>query len=821
MIRTLDHAFRPQAQASLEAAPRRVRGQKHDKNYTYILEWLDQLASNDEPVILVFDDYEVVNDAAVHELLDNLIKSYIPNVHTIVLSRGVPPLSLSALRHRQQLYEIGRRELAFTKDEIEVFLNRQYSIEVTPRNLEVIEARTEGWPVAVQLVGLVLSHRSDATGFIEGLSGSDVDVADFLSAEVLSRQSPDITDFLLRISPLSRVSAELCVAVIGSPHAPKLLDCAVRSNLLLFPVDRNNTWFRFHPLFREFLEGQLLQHPEISRDKILRAAMSWCKQNDLPADAINYALELTDSTQAAQLVTEYAERFVYTTGDHSLFLAWMEQLKSYPKKYAFDLRYWQAWALTISHRTRDAERALKDIEKSYARESPRNQTRMRRARIEIIRILLYVFTDRWVDCINAATEWLAIYQDDDAFDTCSIATALAAASCTTGEFAMGRSALQTARYAVEAAHSPYAESWVGVIEGHLAMSLGDFRVARSVLMHQFECTSRALGYSSSALSTVSLLLAGACYELGDLEHAKKYLKFGLPHINDHGLIESAASGFRVMIRTREKSDGLEAALEAYRDCERHSRAYGARLALMLMNEYVCLVLRHARVDKAVEETGFDGNSFASDYFVAREGEDELCGLVRALISARVLIASNQSESALRVLSPALATASRTNRRAYKVELLILRSRAEYVEGNDQRARRTLLEAMTEAAPLGMTQVFLDEGAELRPLLDPVMPMFAQLPDASESFINAMRAFSASAKRKDGNRSSSSCVPEELSSREVQILQLLESGLTNEEVASRLFLSPKTIKWHLYNAYQKLGVKNRTGALAKAREGGMV
>ncbi|MDD3446106.1 MAG: LuxR C-terminal-related transcriptional regulator, partial [Zavarzinia sp.] len=329
-----------------------------------------------------------------------------------------------------------------------------------------------------------------------------------------------------------------------------------------------------------------------------------------------------------------------------------------------------------------------------------------------------------------------------------------------------------------------------------------------------------LGHASSAASTTSLMLAQACYELGELDNAARYLKFGLPHITDHGVVEAAVAGFRVMIRGKARQEGFEAALDACYECEGVRRDYGPRLALMLLNEYVWLTLRHGRVDKAVEATGFDGSTFRNACLAVREGQWEVYDLVSALIRTRILIATNNADVALRIIAGALAVAARSGRRAIKVELLVLRSRAEVAAGRQQRAHRTLLEALSEAMPLGMVQMFVDEGPALQSTLNAVMPMLMQLPDIDAAFVDTVQPVPPPASDACGE-DDGIAAGEVFSRREIQILKLLDSGLTNEAVAERLFLSLKTVKWYLYTIYPKLGAKNRTGALAKARKLGLL
>ncbi len=809
LVRLMDVAFSPEEKEGGPSSRRSTSGTS-----SYLIEWLEEQATKGRPQVLVLDDYEVAEDAQIHELVDDLIGRHISNAHVIIVSRTVPPLALSRLRHRQQLHELNRTDLAFSREEIEALLLQHFELDLKQESIDQVHGSTEGWPVAVQLLGTALSQREDAEAFISSLSGRDTDIADFLSAEVLSRQPAEIIDFLVQMSPLSRVSAGMCRAVTGSANAGRLLDHIVKANLPLFPIDRTGTWYRFHPLFRSFLSAELDRRTDLSRDRLLSSASAWCVQHDRPAEAIDYALELQDRGTASRLIMQYAEQFVYTSGDHSRFLKWMAKLDAYPSEYSFDLKYWYAWSLVISHRTFDASKVLEDLENLAQKNQSEATANKQKARVEIIRILILVFTDQLNDCMNTATEWLAQHADQEPFDIASMATSLAAASCATGEFSIGRSALQTARYASESSHSPYAAAWGGVLEGAIALSLGDLPVARTALTHHFETARAELGTSSSILSTISLLLSSACYESGDLDGASHYLKFGLPHIKDHGLIESAIAGFRVLIRSKERTEGFEEAVNACYQCELNSRTYAPRLSVLLLHEYVCLMLRHGKVDKAKEATGYDGATFLNPSIDVPAGAPDLYELAAALIKARVLVAVGESEKALRLIGPVLAIAAGSNRRPYKIEFLIVRCRAEAASGRLQRAYRTLLEALAEANQSGVVQLFLDEGAALHPLMEAVLPMFAQLPDANSGFLDAMGSGFSS--RSEVASDHDPVVAAELSKREVTLLKLVESGLSNEEISKQLFLSPRTVKWYLYNLFPKLGVKNRTAAAAKAR-----
>lgn len=785
----------------------------------YLLDWLDFFRACECRFVLIFDDYEVITDLAIHQLIDRIITSSIPNLHVLVLTRAVPPLSTTLLRHRQQLCIIDSAEMSFTRDETASLLAAHLKQEASAEVINVVTQRTEGWPVIVQLVGMTLSRSDDSAEFLEHLSGRDIDVSMFLNDEILALQPVPLVEFLIRISALGRVCAPLCVAATGIPDAEQFIEATVAANLLLFPIDRAHTWFRLHPLFREYLRSRLSRRRDIDVAPILRAAAAWSDAENLPIDAINYALELSDHTLAVQLLLKYADLFILQTGSHSLFLRWMEKLRPTAGVDAFNLKYYQAWALAISLRTREAVRALSELEALYERDGGAagdDEHAFKSSRIGIIKILLAVFTDRLVECSQMAQGWLRTYRAADPFDVCAINTALAAAACGTADFELAESSLRLARKASADGRSPYEDGWVGAIEGHLALSRGDYRSARTGLKRQFQIAKAALGNASSVLSTISLFLADACYALGDTAEAEQYLQFGLSHLHDHGLVETAAAGCRVIIRTTYKRDGFFDALEAGHRFERVAPHYPDRLVILINYEKTCLALRHGRLDLATQFSGFTTEKAAAFTLDAAADVDPLSQLVGALMRIRMLLHSGHTDAALKLSIAALALATLSKRVGYRVELLVLRARVERAAGRGRLARRTLVEACLEAMQAGLVSVIRDEGDHLTELLEEVHAAVLLHPDPAPAFLAAIWPAGRAADGVEQRLGADLEGIEELSAKEARLLKLLSSGSTNAEAAAQLFLSIKTVKWHLTRIYKKLGVSNITGALDKAR-----
>jgi ATP/maltotriose-dependent transcriptional regulator MalT len=156
-----------------------------------------------------------------------------------------------------------------------------------------------------------------------------------------------------------------------------------------------------------------------------------------------------------------------------------------------------------------------------------------------------------------------------------------------------------------------------------------------------------------------------------------------------------------------------------------------------------------------------------------------------------------------------------------VELLLLRALAHKQDGEWPSALADLQKALAIAAPRHYLRMFLDEVGALRPMID---RLDSERLRGTEAAPLARRLQQLTGKP-DGHGAVHGQGPaaavEELTKREVAILKRLESGLSNKEIAEAIFISEGTLKWHLHNVYGKLDVKNRSGAMTRARALGIL
>ena len=165
-------------------------------------------------IVLVLDDYQFIKSQAVHEAVAFLLEHCPRTLHLVIASRSDPPLPLARLRARGQTVELRTADLRFTEPEAAQFLNDVMGLRLDAGSVAMLEERTEGWIAGLQMAALSMRDREDVRGFIEGFSGTNRYILDYLLEEVLAGQPPEIQRFLLDTSILERLTAPLCDAVL-------------------------------------------------------------------------------------------------------------------------------------------------------------------------------------------------------------------------------------------------------------------------------------------------------------------------------------------------------------------------------------------------------------------------------------------------------------------------------------------------------------------------------------------------------------------------------------------------------------------------------
>ncbi len=282
------------------------------------------LGERRRPFVLVLDDFERIESPGSLAVVEAILASLGERSQLVLATRSEPALPLGRLRAAGRLEEIGRAELSMTRGEGEALL-AALGLEPTPRQLETLLARTEGWPVALYLAGLALAEAPDLGRAIARFAGDDRIVVDYVREEFLDSATSSRVELLRRLAVLDRLSGELCDAVLERGGSAAMLRDLSRSNMLLVPLDRQDEWFRFHPLLREMLRAELHRtEPEVERALNRRASEWWAARGDFDR-AIGHAIESGSTALVGDLLWASLTDYM-TRGRNATVLGWLERL---------------------------------------------------------------------------------------------------------------------------------------------------------------------------------------------------------------------------------------------------------------------------------------------------------------------------------------------------------------------------------------------------------------------------------------------------------------------------------------------------------------
>ena len=184
---------------------------------------------------------------------------------------------------------------------------------------------------------------------------------------------------------------------------------------------------------------------------------------------------------------------------------------------------------------------------------------------------------------------------------------------------------------------------------------------------------------------------------------------------------------------------------------------------------------------------------------------------------RLRLAQGKPQEALTLLTPLLEEV--TSRRWGKlvIELLILQALAWQNQHEEQAALGALVQAVRLAEPEGYIRSFVNEGAPMAALL--VILRERERKHGPTPYLDSVLA--AFAQKGASVRARQSPPTDRISPREREVLHLLAQGRSNQEIADALVVALETVKDHVSSLLSKLSVDNRTQAVSRARELGLL
>jgi len=789
---------------------------------------VNELALGSDETVLVLDDYHMIEAHSVHAALGFMIDHLPPGTHLVLASRSDPPLALPRLRARGQLTELRAADLRFSADEAAALLSEAAGPGLAASAVDALTARTEGWAAGLQLAALSLRGQADVTAFVATFSGSHRYVLDYLAGEVLDRQAEEIREFLLETSVLERLSGELCDAVTGRPGGQAMLEAIERANLFLVPLDDVRGWWRYHQLFAGLLRVRLLQQQPDRVTALHRAAAAWHEAHGLADDAVRHAVAAGDTTWAARLIEQHFDP-VYLTGESATLRRWLAQLPAELVRSRPRLGLALTFVALISGDVAAAAAPLEAAERAPASPAEAFEPSVGRAASLLANVPA---------AIAIGHAWLA-YLHGDAEEMATFA-AQARRRLADGEW-MLESIYRLNMALADWLRGRLSEAERGFTDGIAGWLAGDQRGLAVGGYNFLGQVQRGRGRLDAAAATYQRILdltapggagqplagyghvglAEVAYQRNDLAAARARAAEGTALARQLTETQPLANGLATLALVRQAEGDAPGALEAISEAE---RAAPSPAVANLLNPVPALRARVllaqgdlAAAARWAQERGV-GPDDAPTY--AREQE--------YLLLTRVLLAQDDAGQALTLLDRLLAGAGAQGRTGSVIEIRALQALALAAAGDENAAVSALADALTLGCPQGYVRVFADEGQPMAALFARlVAAQRARQPPARDVPLDCLarvqQAFAGHDAAAGSGRGAAAPggMVEPLTARELEVLKFLAAGASNQRIAGELVVTLDTVKKHVTHIFGKLGAANRTEAVARARQLGVL
>ena len=802
------------------AAAFRDRGASADG----VLNLLDHLPGK---ATLFIDNLGFCEDRALAPFLERLVFDTGPGVRLVLSSTRDIPVDTVRAKLEASALELRATHLSFDRVSTARLLQQSGVAPTSDHDLDRILSHTEGWPAAVRLLQVLMTGEPNRTSagetpeishVMQRFSGDHSDIARVLTRRVLIGFDPDLVQFMIEIALVREFNADLASHMTGRAEAREWLGQLVSRNVLIFPLDHNRRWFRFHTLLREFLLAEAqdcVTHAR--RREVLSLAARWHVSRGDNVTAISIALEAGEVALAQELLDRIAHVVVGDHGQMATLIQWVDRLQEAGVTPSVEAHTWFVWALCDSLQYERARKALDDFDRRMGTDPSLDPGPGATAsRLLFARILVNLWVDRLDIAFEQAEVWLA---RDDAPDALTQACVLGIAGnveIDRGELQAARARLEQARAVVARSDSAYGTAWVAILQACVEIGQARPDAADLLLTEMRESVSRVIGEDASVVVTLDFVHARALLDLGRMEAARALALRGLERAMNHGIMGSLEHGLIACVAFWNDAgeDGVSNGL-----LERVANSYPQRGQSLLAASKVRRLLQLGRASHALvlaERHGLRASSVRTGAQVPmRERGDWM------LARLELLLAQGACDEVLSQIDPLLKAARQQERLRDRIELLLMASDAHQRLGQARMAVRHLSMAIVLATPGKLIQPFKARQGLLSNVLSETNAKEFGLTRASEwSFLERLRppdpVTGAAAEPPASGAAEVIATTGVPTLRETQLLALLDQGLNNEQVADRLSLSVPTVKWHLHNVYVKLGVRSRSAALARAR-----
>lgn len=693
-------------------------------------------------------------------------------------------------------------DLAMSRCETAAMLAHYAGSEPSPSQVEQLFALSEGWPIAAQWYGMLARRRGGWSRLsIVGGKARD-DLGRYLNEMIYAELDAPLRAFLFDIADLEYFSRDM-LADIMADTGVAMMHRLQHENLLVQHTGEDIDRFRLHGLFQGFLEARAQGRGR--NVALLQRASRWAEARGLHAEAVDYAIRAGETTAARDLLTRHCAEIVNERGELPGMLRWTDHLHRNGVAPVPSLALWRIWALILAGELGRAQQELSIVRDQLTPEDD-GSLHLHANRLELS---LAARRSAPEEIVTSATGWLDRWGDADPFHLAASLVLRALAHQAMGQALAARRDIATAKRAALDCGGLYATMWVAKAEACIGLHTGRVIAARDMLLAAIDEARRGGSVAMSTLGTLHLIASRIFVELRDFPRAREHLAAGHLHMGDTGLVEIhlAASEAAALLAEQESAGAALREIHAHRvNTQRAS----------LERELFCvrLLLRHGRIAEACET--FDAALVArnDEWHHVTHDRSVPASLSPAVdaVHAHLAFARGAVREAATACAALLPLADTRGNMADYLGLLFLSAAAAHREGQRSEARRFLARAVRIASERAMLHTALCASW-------PALALLAEGDDLEEGLRHDAIALLAAIRAHHGVKSGAGeadALIDPLTPRETEVLHMLDTGLSSSAIAFQLDMGVSTVKWHVRNIYNKLRVRNRTGALSRAR-----
>jgi LuxR family transcriptional regulator, maltose regulon positive regulatory protein len=771
--------------------------------------------------LLVLDDFHLICNHEILKLVAFMLERIPGNIHIAISTRSDPALPIARLRSQNQLVELRSSDLSFSANEIsDLFKKLKFRLSID--DVYSLETITEGWIAGLQLSALSMQGREDIPGFIHDLRGDNRFILDYLMEEVLKIQTDDIREFLIKTSVLEQMSAPLCNRVLNRSDSGLILETLEKNNMFIVTLDDERHWYRYHHLFADLLKQRLHQKDQLLVIDIHNKACDWFEHNNMVDLAIEHALEIKNYEKSIQLLGEIVES-MWENGLHAAILKYGDLIPDDLIKNNPGFCLYYAWILISAGKLEQAKPYLTSAEnittnrladKNISGENTDSNKKLL-GRIYVAFAYLNSNEEHPERIIEYCEKAMENLKGDNPLWYSWIWFSYGIAYYSGGDIQESNRAFKKAWEYGEKSGNLYLISAIAFRVADNEQQLGHYRSAYKKCSDLLTFMKKR-GYSQIAKTEwtyagLFTVMASSQAAWANMDKAHEYIKIAYDlckTTKDLSIKIPILMIYSIVLHQCGDITGSEKKMNEMEDIIKHNYI-APFLTYVYVSSKIFILTEMGQIEQAED--------LMSEYGLGLDKKKSQMDDMAYFPYARILLAQYRLNDAESLIAELYTLANESKRIERLIALKLYYAILYEMRGNHEKAIIYVIEAMEMAAHENLFSYFLYDLQYTKDLLNEAFKIQAtaktKIPD---KFVENLKLV---IQRKEKLKKIQVAI--DLSARELDTLKLIARDLSNQEIADKLFISLNTVKTHAKNIYLKLEADNRTKAIAKAKELGII